>query len=283
MPDQTPTPDTSTPEGVAQAQVNTLLSNPAQVPQKFKAADGTVNVDALMASYLELEKSKSAAPADSSAAPAATPAAASGSSAADALAASSTPTAAESLADALSEPKAPEAGEMWTAINAEFASTGTISDESAKLLIASGADPAILVTFNAGLAAKQKADMATAADMVGGKESLDTTLAWAKENLSADEKAAIIPQLNGAQAETILMGLHARRLAATAPSGQVDTNALAGGTLPQGNPDLNLKPFRDWNEQQAAMSDPRYATDPDYRAVCETRLQLGAGYEIDRR
>ena len=283
MTDINQTPDTGTPEGVAQAQVNTLLQNPAQVPQKFKGADGTVNVDALMASYLELEKSKSAAPADTSAADAATLAAKSGLDAAAALANSSEPTSAESLADALTEPKAPEASEMWTAINAEFAKTGTISDESAKLLVASGADPAILVTFNAGLAATQKADMATAADMVGGKEALDTTLAWAKENLSADEKASIIPQLRGAQAETILMGLHARRIAATAPSGQVDTNTLAGGTLPQGNPDLNLKPFRDWSEQQHAMADPRYKTDPDYRAICETRLQLGAGFEIDRR
>ena len=171
---------------------------------------------------------------------------------------------------------------MWKAINAEFAATGTISDDSAKLLIASGADPTVLIAFNAGQAARQKADMATAAQLVGGEESLAATLAWVKDNLSADEKEAIKPHLNGPQAATVLMGLHARRLAASPESGQINTANIAGGTLPQGNPAANLKPFRDWNEQKAAMSDPRYKTDPDYRETCEARLILGAGYEIQR-
>jgi len=277
-------PDTTTPEGVAQAQVKTLLANPAQIPQKFKDADGTVNIDALTTSYLELERQKSGVQPDSSAAAAATSDATSGSSAQEALDSSSKPTSAESLAEALTDPKPPEAGEMWTAINAEFAATGTISDQSAKLLIASGADPAILATFNAGRAAKQKADMQTAAELVGGQENLDATLMWAKENLSPEEKAAIIPQLNGSQAETILMGLHARRMAAApAASGQVNTDNVVGGTLPIGNPALNLQPFRDWNEQQAVMRDPRYKSDPEFREIAEARLILGAGYQVDRQ
>ena len=79
------------------------------------------------------------------------------------------------------------------------------------------------------------------------------------------------------------MGMHQRRLAADpASSGQVDTSAVAGSTLPPGNPLANLKPFRDWGEQKAAMADPRYKTDPDYRATCEARLMLGAGFEIQR-
>lgn len=272
-------PDTTTPEGVAAAQVNTLLTNPAQIPQKFKDADGNVNVDALTASYLELERARSGATPVEAAPAAGSPAI----SAAEALTEPTGPAPAESLAEALEGPKAPEAGEMWTAINAEFAATGTISEDSAKLLIASGADPAILVTFNAGREAKQKADMDTAAELVGGEAELKATLAWAKETLSDAEKAAIIPQLRGSQAETILMGLHARRMAAApAPSGQVNTNDVAGGTLPQGNPMSNLKPFRDWNEQKAVMSDPRYQTDPEYREIAEARLILGAGYTIDR-
>jgi hypothetical protein len=280
LPDPTQiAPDTTTPEGVAAVQVTTLLANPAQIPQKFKDADGTVNVDALTASYLELERQRSGAPAPAPVVPALSPEALTSA----ALAADATPSAAESLADALTDPKPPEAAEMWVAINAEFAASGTISDASAQMLIASGADPAILATFNAGREAKQKADMVTAATMVGGEAELASTLAWAKENLSDAEKAAIIPQLNGAQAETILMGLHARRVAAApAPDGQVDTALVAGSTLPPGNPIANLKPFRDWNEQQAAMRDPRYAADPEYREVCEARLILGAGYTVAR-
>jgi len=275
------TPDLGTPEGIAQTQVNTLLSNPAQIPAKFKDANGVVNVDALTASYLELERARSGVPAT----PVTETPAANAADAADALTQSdtSTPADAESLADALSEPKAPEGADLWTAVGKEFDETGSLSEGTVKGLLDAGVPQAMIEAAVAGRKIKQQQDMVKAADLVGGKEELDATLAWAKENLSDAEKQAIIPQLRGAQAETILMGLHARRVAAApAASGQVDTSNIAGGTLPQGNPAANLVPFRDWNEQQSAMRDPRYQTDPDYRAECEARLILGAGYKVAR-
>lgn len=273
-------PDTTTPEGVAKAQVNTLLANPAQIPQKFKDADGTVNVDALTTSYLELERARSGASADAAPATETTEP-----SAADAAAAltQNDSSDAESLADALADPKAPEGSDLWAAVGKEFDETGTLSEGTVAGLLKAGVPQTMISAAVEGRKAKQQQDMVKAAELVGGKSELDATLAWAKANLSQSEKAAIIPLLRGPSAETVLMGMHQRRLAAAPkPDGQVDTSTVVGGTLPQGNPHANLKPFRDWSEQKAAMADPRYKSDPDYRATCEARLMLGAGFEIQR-
>jgi len=268
--EQNPAPDLGTPEGRAEASVRLALNNPSQVPAKFRGEDGTINVDALLGSYLELERRQSGEPVnvvreaprapEPAPAPAPAPAPEQG-----------------TFADALNDAPRVEPNQAWDALRNEIATTGSISDQTREQLRQLGVPTEVVENTAAGLRAKQQADMARAAELVGGKETLDATLSWAKQNMSAEQRKSLLRDLQGPNGEMILIGLKERARTAGALGESGTLVEVNGGAMPSAN--SQIKPFRDAAERQAWMSDPRYRTDPDYRALVYKRLGMNTGLD----
>lgn len=101
--------------------------------------------------------------------------------------------------------------------------------------------------------------------VAGGDEGYAQMVAWASENLSADEKAAYNRAVNSGDFHTAsfaVQGLKSKYEAANGKSPKLINGdngpASSGG-------------FKSLHELKTAIADPRYKTDPDYRKSVEAR------------
>lgn len=103
--------------------------------------------------------------------------------------------------------------------------------------------------------------------IVGGNDEYEAMTEWAKQNLSDDDKAKFNEEVQSGQTKRALdavRGLHEqyRKSKGSDPKMVKGTRKKAPGA----------KPFASQDEVVQAMSDPRYKTDPSYRAKVEKRL-----------
>lgn len=209
------------------------------IPDKFKNKDGTLNTEALLKSYTELESSRGK--------PAEKPA---------------------EITPPTDTAKAITADDM-KALSEEFAKNGKLSDESYKSLAGKGHSKEVVDTFIAGQTALAQQYNAALEQAVGGKERLTNLLEWAGSNLTAAEiesANSILKGGNAAAAKIVLDGLHARQVAAV---GETPDLVNAEGSVTSG-----IKPFRSNEEMVTAMSDKRYKTDEAYRQDVAKRLAV---------
>jgi hypothetical protein len=275
-------PDLTTPEGRQEHAVTMILTNSEAVPAKFKNADGSVNVDALVQSYAELEK-KQGTPV----APKPTtsdddqPAA----SVADLVGedTKSDDDEAVSITDLTQDPtpQPTEANKVWEAAKAEVTTTGNLTKATVEALRSAGVPDDVIVTTVNGYKAAMAASTQKAAEMVGGMDQLKATLEWAKANFNDVDRKTLVQQMQGPNAQTVLLGLHAQARAANAlPSPKVDMiDTSEGGSAIQ--PQGKVVPFRTAAEAQTAVADPRYNTDPDYRRQVYRRTLATQGMDPD--
>lgn len=103
---------------------------------------------------------------------------------------------------------------------------------------------------------------------VGGKEQFENLFKWAASGLSKSEIDAYNTVAKSGNLDAIKLavrGMQAKFVAANGRDPQ-----LAGGAQRQGGP----QPFKSTAEVVAAMSDPRYKTDPAYNKAVTERLAL---------
>lgn len=135
-----------------------------------------------------------------------------------------------------------------------------------RLKTAGFANPELaLQTVINGRVEQRKAETALAASAVGGEQNLATLIEWAKTNLNPAEKDAANAALKGPMAAATLSGLWAR-MQASRPAEPKPTPGLAqtgAGTV---------VPFTSIAEQSAAIRDPKYRTDANYRKMVEARI-----------
>jgi hypothetical protein len=285
-------PDLSTAEGRADHSVKLALNNPQNIPAKFRKEDGTFDVDAMTQSYIALEQKMSGGGS-----PDPTPDTSSGSggeqssdgqdplsSLADAQSQSvtseeSSGSESGSIEDALSDPK-PQPFD-WQAAMHEVSTTGKVSDQTMANAKKAGIPEEAIKFAAAGYKAQQSSHFDKAAEIVGGKDALNATLQWARENKSSEERKALIEGIKGPNGVMILRGLHAEATTAMRPEGAslVDTGKSGSALAPSSN---QVKPFRDQAELMAAIQDPRYKSDPDWRRQQEMRAAVTAGMDAKR-
>ncbi len=198
-------------EGSAEYNTQVALSAPANIPDKFRKPDGTVDSDLLLKSYQAMEQMQRGV----------TP---------DPTAGVSVPSTTESL---LQTPTVPPTGESVTpptgtveeilsqekpaapTVNWDAVRTGTVSEEDIANLKALGIPDDFVTQFAADRKAAKVKAIAEVADAVGGEESLAAVLRWAQKTKSAEEwntlRAAVA---KGDQSKILLMGLHAEFKAA---------------------------------------------------------------------
>lgn len=147
----------------------------------------------------------------------------------------------------------------------EFFKTGNLSETSYKELSALGYPKTVVDQFIAGQRAVLAAEEAQVFTTVGGKESYDTMIAWARDNMSKEEIETYnqsVESGNMSQVMFAVKGLQARY--ANANKGEPKLVGGSGRTTPTA--------FSSVAQVVAAMSDPKYKTDPAYRAEVERKI-----------
>ena len=165
--------------------------------------------------------------------------------------------------------------EDWLRWGKEIDSSGAVSAATRKEIQAKmGADDVIIEQMIQGRRALAKQSWEDAASVVGGSDNLKRLFKWAQEAKSADEVSAINRslQIKGAY-KNVLLGLKAE-YEQTQPQAkprvqepQAMSNRVNPSQVPQ-----SLQVFKSLAEQKAAIGDPRYRTDPNFRRAVEQMI-----------
>ena len=284
-------PDTSTAEGRAAQMVQFSMAQPHKVPAKFKREDGTVDGDALLQSYTELERRQSGG----SPAPAPDPVAATDPAAAledsvDVEAGENALAAAEgqetkSLDDILAglgvkgDATAPSMAEAWATAE-EQAKTGTLTEDALDDLKAAGGTDGMLRVLADRAKSVQTERIADAVRIAGSQGDLSKAINWAKSKMLLSERQQLAQALTGPNASMVMEGLVARARAAGA-MGEPGTLQDVPGSPPLSS-NAALRPFADGTEYMAAMGNPQYRKDPEYRREVAKRHAITVGKDPSR-
>ena len=251
------------------------------VPEKFIAEDGSVNVEALAASYLELERGQSA-PVEEAEAPVveATPE--------EQIAAPVEEAVADGL-DSLQIPETPEVEEApadeaaaamsdgdWEEMKGYIWKNGELSEgEAASLAARTGWDSNTVKQWALAQRAEVQSAFNQAADVVGGHDQLSSMLKWAAETLPREEQQAINAQLRQQGAtEYVLLGVKARYDQANTSAPRESQEPAATPRRAVTAPSVSVEPlgFESHGQFQAARADVRFASDAVYREQVMQRM-----------
>lgn len=226
--------------GEPPANPGTGAVRPENIPEKFwDAATGTVRTDALLSAYQTLESARGTPPADPESPPAGTE-----------------PPAVDPESPPAEANAVVRAQEEWNA-------NGALSEETyAALEKDAGIDRATIDTYIQGVQAMQQLAFVAA----GGEEQYGQMVEWAKTHLTPAEIEAYdeaVGSNNAKELATAVQGLASRYR-----QGARNEPPLLSGQgavpLPEG--------FKSRSEMTAAMSDPKYRVDPNFRAEVAAKI-----------
>ena len=222
------------------------------VPDKFKNEDGTVNQEALIKSYTELEAAYSKR-AEAQPEPTPEPA--------------PEPEITQPLNEMLDAPKTT----VWDTV-AQEAAKGELSEGTLNDLRASGVPDSMIASYTDGLKAKAEARTQAAADAVGGADNLTKAMEFARNSFSPEQLEAFKGQLNGPTWEVTLKGLAIQAGLNINSAPRQDSLATSGPSSPP--PAKDAVAYRDQAEMMADIRSPRYQTDPDFRDAVAARMRV---------
>jgi len=174
--------------------------------------------------------------------------------------------------------------EDWLRWGKEIDSTGAVSAATRKEIESKmGADEVIIEQLIKGRKALAKQSWDDAASVVGGNDNLKRMFKWAQENLTADEVAATNRALQTNAYKNVLLGLKARyeqenKVQPKAQEPQPVPNRVNPSQVPQ-----SVQVFKNFAEQQAALRDPRYRVDTNYRKAVEAMVINTSRYGFRNR
>ena len=224
---------------------------PAEIPEKFwDAAKGEVNVTALLKSQADGEAALRGQQVE--------------------------PVKPAPVLDAEGKPVVPvvpavvaDQSAAVNAASAEFTEHGKLSDETYATLETTGLSKDMVNDYIEGQQAIVTTLQNAAFGEFGGeKTSYDAAVVWAQENLTDEELATIDVQITSRNSGIVKQG--AAALAAKFAAGKDITPdvTISGG----GNAASAGAGFKSSAEMQAAMSDPKYKTDPAFRAEVARKI-----------
>jgi hypothetical protein len=158
----------------------------------------------------------------------------------------------------------------------EVVGSGSLSDGSRRALRAKGFTDGLIDQHVAGLQAIREGQMSRFLTIAGGAEKYKAMGEWAATGLSMAEQSSYNAAVNSGNPEIVanaVQGLRARYELANAGNDpaapRVAPTRLSGGA-PSGA--VGVKMFATMQEQIRAQADPRYATDPAFRATVERMI-----------
>jgi hypothetical protein len=166
-----------------------------------------------------------------------------------------------------------EAGIDFQDMNVRWQQTGTLESGDYDQLAEAGFNREMVDAYLSGLQYKATQDtalsvkeVASIKESLGGEAEYNKMIEWAAENLSADEVEGFNQIINTqpmASVKMAITGLHARYSAVEGREPK-----LIGGRAPKGSTDK----FESTAQLVAAMSDPKYSTDPAYQRKVQEKL-----------
>lgn len=174
--------------------------------------------------------------------------------------------------------------EDWLRWGKEIDSTGAVSATTRKeIQDKMGADEVIIEQLVKGRKALAKQSWDDAAGVVGGNDNLKRMFKWAQENLTTDEVAATNRALQTNAYKNVLLGLKARyeqenKVQSKVQEPQDVPNRVNPSQVPQA-----VQVFKSFAEQQAALRDPRYRVDANYRQAVEAMVVNSSRYGYRNR
>lgn len=199
-------------------------ARPENVPEKFWDAEkGQLNTDALLKSYVELEKGKGQPQ--------------------EVQTAESDKAAAEA---------AEKAGLDYGSLHNKIVTDGKLADTDYAALAKIGITKDVVDSYVEAVQYKVAGEQAKAVEYIGGQADADKLIGWAAANLSEAEKAQYNTLLAGPEWRVAVDALKAKQAAA---SPLRNDPKLAGGLS---SPAPGVVGFASRADMTAAMSDPRY-------------------------
>lgn len=173
--------------------------------------------------------------------------------------------------------------EDWVKWGKEIDSTGGVSAATRKeIQDKMGADEVIIEQLIRGRKALAKQSWDDAASVVGGSDNLKRMFKWAQENLTAEETAATNRALQTNAYKNVLLGLKARYEQENMAKPNVqEPQAMPNRVNPSQVPQA-VQVFKSLAEQQAALRDPRYRVDANYRQAVEAMIVNTSKYGYAR-
>jgi hypothetical protein len=169
--------------------------------------------------------------------------------------------------------KLEEAGIDFQDMNVRWQQTGALESGDYEQLAEAGFNRDMVDAYLSGLQYKQAQDtalsvkeVASIKESLGGEAEYSKMIEWAAANLSADEVEGFNQIINTqpmAAVKMAITGLHARYSAVEGREPK-----LIGGRAPKGSTDK----FESTAQLVAAMSDPKYSTDPAYQRKVQEKL-----------
>jgi hypothetical protein len=169
--------------------------------------------------------------------------------------------------------KLDEAGIDFQDMNVRWQQTGTLEPGDYEQLEEAGFNRDMVDAYLAGIQYKATQDtalsvkeVASIKESLGGEAEYNKMIEWAAENLSADEVEGFNQIINTqpmASVKMAITGLHARYSAIEGREPK-----LIGGRAPKGSTDK----FESTAQLVAAMSDPKYSSDPAYQRKVQEKL-----------
>lgn len=144
--------------------------------------------------------------------------------------------------------------------------TGELTDDQYAKLAEIGVTRAVVDSFVAGQQAVGEAMVTRMHATVGGEQAMNDILAWAGENMTPAEVEQFNLTIDTGSETAVTMALKGLQMRYN-EAGQ-NTPSLVGGQTVETVQSV----FRSNQELTKAMGDPRYATDPAYRADVEAKL-----------
>lgn len=234
-----------------------------EVPEKFRAEDGTFDTDKLWNSYQELEKHKSSGEPDADAASNTDedPTGSEGDDAAEGGALTEQRTLAN---DVLSK-----AGLSLDEMQSQYNENGSFTDEMYKTLEEKAGLPRALVkTWEQGLTSASTASAmidTVAREAVGGEESYDEMTTWASEHLTDFEIEAYDKATSTGDLKTTLEAVKGLKARMDSEGVVEPSETLAGKPSPAGSV------YENQAEYLSDMSDPRYDSDEAFRRKADAK------------
>jgi hypothetical protein len=157
-------------------------------------------------------------------------------------------------------------------LQAEFAETGTVSDESKQAVIkALGIkDPRFVDMYIEGLKSQRQLATDKATEIAGGADEYNKVLLWASKNLKPEQRAALNQALSSPSWELTWTGLVTQYRANKQSNSNEPINA------PVGNDTTEVLPYRTHQEMMADLANPKYRQnlDPDFIQLVMKRVAI---------
>lgn len=232
-------------------------ARPEHIPEKFWDAEkGVVKTDEMAKSYAELERAKSTPAEKQEGTPEATPAA--------------IDEAARVAAEAAKAAGGDATKVDFSALSSEFAQSGALSDDSYAKLEKAGLGKDIVDQFIQGQTALAQGRINAAYELVGGQETYSVMLDWGSKNLPAAEVAAFDRAVVSTDDATRTMALTSLKARFDAAVGQ-DPSLIRPGAKGAG---AAAGAYQSRAEVTADMRNPKYSSDPAFRAEVERKLSI---------